>query len=423
MSTETIAPPAAPAAPSPAAAAPAAAPKAPNPSPKSVVPPVRPAEMAIKENISKVWGPDPSKAPAATPAAAEPATAAEPPAIAPAPEVIESTKKPDPAPAAAPVEVQHPEDKLAEPATEAAKAGWKELKAIAKTERARATALEQQIADLKKAPATASNTVEIEALRTELTTTKEQAKAAMDRLMILDLQNHPDFHKQYSAPKKAALDTAKEVIAYNGKESPELSALLAKPLKDFNAEVSALTEKMNPADASTVMQSLRQAREIHAQEQGALSKAGEVHQQLQQRSAQTQRQAFESVVGDALPKFKKMEITETMDAAAKETATKYNQSIDGLRARAEAHAFGKIDEKGTANLALKAVALEHMVEHAIPAYERALKDRNALIAAQNAELIALRGGRAPNVANADAAPAAPQNESIEAAAKRTWNRT
>lgn len=417
MSIEVATPPAAPAA--PAAAAPVA-PKAPNPSPRLPVPPVRPSDVAIKENISKVWGPDPSKTPpAAEPAKpAEAATPVEKPVIAPAPEVIEKPKA-----APEPVAQEHPEDKLPEPASESAKAGWKELKAIAKQERQRAAMLEQQIAELKKAPATAANTDELTALRQELATTKEQAKAASDRLLVLDLQNHPDFHKQFSAPKKAALDTAKEVIAYNGKEAPELNSLLTKPLKDFNAAVSEFTKDMNPADASTVMQSLRQARDIASQEQAALVKAGEVSQSLSAKTQQTQRQAFESVVGEALPNFKKIEVTDSMDADAKTAAVSYNQSIEGLRQKAEAMAFGRVDEKGVANMALKSVALDHMIQHAFPQLQRAVEARDKLINDMAAELKALRGGRAPaSVSGQPAEPAPAQGESIEAAAKRVWGR-
>src|SRR6478736_1650856 len=352
MSTEIATPPPAPSAPPPPATPPAsaaAAPKAPNPSPKSPIPPVRPSEVAIKENISKVWGPDPTKvAEPAKPAVAE--VKAEAPAIAPVPEVIEKT--------AAPAVIEHPEDKLPEPTSEAAKAGWKELKALTKTERNRAAAAEAKVKELEgkigTAPASSPDIAELDRLRGE-------HKAAMDRLLILDLQNHPDFNKQYAAPKKAALDTAKEVIGYNGKEVPELGQLLAKPLKDFNAAVSELTDKMNPADASTVMQSLRQARDIHSQEQVALTKAGEVNQQLAAKTQANQRQAFESVVSEALPNFKKMEVADTMSAEDKAAAQSYNQSIETMRQKAEGMAFGRVDEKGVANMALKSVALDHMI--------------------------------------------------------------
>lgn len=392
---------------------------APAKSPASPVPPQTGTPQAHMEAARKVFSPDPSKA--APPAAAE-STPAKPAEIAPAPDIIEAPKKPDAA-MQSPAEVQHPEDKIQPPPLKDpnAKAGWEELKAVAREQRNRAMTLESQLNELKKAPATSGNVAELESLRTELTTTKAEAKAAMDRLLVLDVSNHPDFHKQFVQPKEAAIKAAKEVISYNEKLVPDLAALLAKPQKEFNAEVSAIIDKMNPADASMVMQSLRQARDLHAQEQNALSKAGEVNQQLQQRTQQTQRQAFESVVGDALPKFKKMDITEGMDAESKSAAEKYNQSIDGLRARAEAAAFGRIDEKGTANLALKAVALEHMVEHAVPAMQRAIKARDSLISDMQAELVALRGGRAPRVDGGDTPPAmAPAGETIEQAAKRLF---
>ncbi len=398
MDTPAAPAPVAPVTPAVAPAAPAAA------SPKSPVPPG--SDAAHLAAARSVFAPDPSKTPpAAAPAA--PAAKAEPAAPA-------AKAEPAPAPAA----TDFPEDKLPEPATEAAKAGRKELKTLTKAERNRATVAEARIKELEAkqsaAPATVADTVELERLRTE-------HKSLSDRLLTLDLQNHPDFHKQYTAPKKAALDAAKEVISYNGKEPGAIDALLTKPLKDFNAAVSELTDKMNPADAMTVMQSLRQARDIAGQEQSALAKAGEVHGQLQAKAQQLQRQAFEAVSKEiALPK---MEIKPEMTADEKSAAAEYNQSVESLRSEAEKMAFGKITEHDVAKMAHNNALLGHMTRHVIPGLQRRDQAQTQLIADLSAQLKALQGGKAPPAGGGGETPApAPANESIEQAARRTWGK-
>lgn len=398
---------AAPVAPAPVTAPAASAAAA--PSPKSPVPPVG-SSAAHLAAARSVFAPDPAR----TPPAAEPKT--EPaPAAKTEPAKVEPAKATEPAKADAPAEF--PEDKLPEPATEAAKAGWKELKAMTKAERNRATIAEARIKELEAKQATsapvAADTAELERLRTE-------HKALSDRLLTLDLQNHPDFHKQYVAPKKAALETAKEVIGYNGKEAGALDALLTKPLKDFNAAVSELTDKMNPADAMTVMQSLRQARDIAGQEAAALAKAGDVHQQLQQKTAQMQRQAFEAVSKEiTLPK---MEVKPDATPEERAAADAYNQSIESLRPEAEKMAFGKITEHDVAKMAHNNALLGHMTRHVIPGLQKRDQAQTQIIADLTAQLKALQGGKAPSPSGGAPAQAAPQNESIEQMARRAWGK-
>lgn len=411
METATATPPPA------TAAAPAAAASA--PSPKSPVPPGSPA--AHMENAKKFFAPDPSKS---APVAAEGAKPVAEAAVAEAPVVLKTTAAPKAEAAAKPAEaapVDFPEDKLPEPTTEAAKAGWKELKAMTKAERNRATVAENRIKELEakqvSAPANSADTAELERLRTE-------HKSLSDRLLTLDLQNHPDFHRQYSVPKKAALDTAMEVISYNGKEAPAIEALLSKPLKDFNAGVSELTKDMNPADASTVMQSLRQARDISSKEAAALGQAGEVHKQLQQQAQHAQRTAFEAVHKETVEIFKKQEIKPEMSPEQKTMAEEYNRSIDGLRAQAESRAFGKITEREVASMAFESAQFQHMVKHAIPVLNNHIASQAEIISQLKSQLESLRGGKAPNPGGATppAGEQAPANESHEIRAKRVWGK-
>lgn len=373
------------------------------PSPKTPVPPAAGTPGAHLEAAKKVFAPDPAKAAPVEPAKAEPVKAP----VADAPLAI--VKAPD-----APAPVEFPEDKLPEPKTEEAKAGWKELKTMAKTLRNEKLALETQIAELKKAPATPDNSTEIEQLRAE-------HKKLLDEVLVTKLERHPDFVRQYSEPKKKAISTAAEVMGYQTKplDTAELPALLGKPLKDFNAAVSEITKEMNSGDAATVAMSLRQARDIHGQEQAALAQAGTVHSQLQQKAQQAQKQAFESVSADVIPNFQSRPIADTMTAEEKNEATAYNQSIAGLKGAAESIAFGKLGERDVANLAYKGAALDHMVRHALPYIQKRDAAQRQMIADLTAQVAAFKGGKAP-APGGDPVPAAPAGESIEAAAKRVW---
>lgn len=400
--------------PSPAAAAPGVRPSAPS-TPSSA----EAKAAAARTELAKTFFPkDPT--PPAPAADAKPAAVVSGDDAPPAPSII--AKKPaeakpaDAKPAdAAPVE--GPEDKLPEPKSPEAQAGWKELKAIAKEARNRAAQLERDLLEARKAAPTPNATEAAETAQL-----KNDLKAAQDRLLTLDLQSHPDFARQFVEPKKKALATATEVLGYNGKESVDPTGILGKPLKDFNAAISEFTKDMNPADAGMVMQSLRQARELHLAEQGALSNSRQVHEQLTAKAVQAQKQAFESVASEVVPSFAKREVVETMSAEEKASVLAYNQSVESLRARAESRAFGRLQEKDVATMAFKEAAFDHLLTHGVPYLESHVASQNKIIAQLTSELKALRGGKAPVVVStpADGGKGAPEKKTLQQLARETW---
>lgn len=298
----------------------------------------------------------------------------------------------------APPPAELPEDKLQIPANASPEA----VKNFAQYK----ASMKEILANERKARADAEARINVHtaanpAEQAEVARLKAEHKAALDRLAILDLQNHPDFTRQYTQPKKTALATASEVLAYNGKEGIDLAPLLGKPMKDFNAAVSEYTKDMNSADAATVAVALREARGLHAKESEALSKSGELHQQLQAKAAAEQKAAFESVSAEVIPNFMKREITAEMTPEAKASAEAYNKSIEGLRQRAESRAFGKVTERDVATMAYKEQALDHMVTHAIPMLESHISSQNAIIAELTEQLAAVKGTRSPGALAGD----------------------
>lgn len=340
--------------------------------------PTKPSMPAAKPKDAAQPAPKTETPPAKTEAKTEPAKADTPPV------------KTEAAPAAP----EWPGEKLELPANASAEAktNFASMKASMKQEwlkekNARAEA-EKQLA--VRAAAAPADTAELERLRAE-------HKAAQDRLAVFDLQSHPDFVKQFVQPKEKAMATVKEVMEYQTtpKDTGELAVLLGKPMKDFNAAVSEITKDMNSADAATVATSLREARNIHAAEQSALSKSTELRSQLQAKTAQQQKQAFEAVATEVTSSLKRIEITDGMSADEKAASASYNQRLDSLRASAEKRAFGNITEREVARMAFESEQLALMREHIVPGLERRFAAQNQVISDLTAQIESLRGTRAP----------------------------
>lgn len=245
-------------------------------------------------------------------------------------------------------------------------------------------------------------------------------KAAEDRLAILDVQSSPEFVRQFVQPKEKALATVAEVMGYQTtpKETGDLAALLGKPMKDFNAAVSEFTKDMNSADAATVAQSLREARTLHAQEQGVLAQSKDFKAKLQAKTAQQQKQAFEEVATTFTTALKRIEVTDIMDAEVKQAAVAYNQRLDGLRAAAEKRAFGPITERDVAAMAFDSEQMALMRDHVIPGLEKRFEAQNKVIADLTAQLGAVKGVRSsgPPVGDTSQTPAKQTREQMVAAA-------
>lgn len=301
--------------------------------------------------------------------------------------------------------------------------GWKALKTEA-TQKVRAAeqelaAARAQIETFRKA--TPAESQEIERLKTE-------HKAALDRLAVLDLQNHPDFTRQYVEPKKKALTEATEVLQYNGKESVDVSLLLSKNPKDFAAAVSEITKDMNQMDATTVQTSLRSAYKLSAEEKSALSKGSELQQQIQQREAMKAKQAFEETFSQFGPKDLLIEAVEIPDDATPEEKAEIetmNREFSSVKQTAESLAFGKLDEKGVARIALEASLYRAQMKGLIPRmnteYQKVVRERNQLAD----ELKSIRASKGSGQFTGDSGGRgnAPSNETPEQMATRMFSQT
>lgn len=329
-------------------------------------------------------------------APAEPAAQAEPaeplPATAEPPTVLKTDVKPVDTPAVA--SADDPIDKWNLPANASAEAvkNFADIRTEAKARKVREAAALQKVTELENQLTTYRNASPADTAATEAL--QARLKSAEDRLAVVDLRSHPDFIKQYVAPKTKALAEAKEVLDYSDVKSGDLAQLLTKPTKEFNAVVAKLTEGMNTMDATTVQTALRNAHKLQAGEADVLSRSGELHTQLQQKSAQTAKAAFEAVSKDLGPTgdfLQPLEIPEGLAPADKASAEAYNASLSGVQANAEKLAFGRVDERGVATMSYKAATLDHMISHTIPRIQAEYSKLVGIMRQQNEVIKQLRG--------------------------------
>lgn len=315
------------------------------------------------------------------------------------PTVIKTEKKEDkPAPAEAdPIDAW----KLPDNASAESVKNFGEIRAEAKARKQREQEALAKVTELESQLTTYRNANPADVAATEQL--KTQLKEAHDRLAVLDLKSHPDFVKQYVEPINGALAEAREVIAYNTKEGdpiPDLASMLSKGPKEFNAEVAKLTKDMNQVDSSIVINSLRQAHKLNAKQGDVLAKSGELATQLQQKSAQQAKAAFEEVsknLGPSNDFLQPLEIVDGLSPEDRTAAENYNASLSSVRTNAEKLAFGRIDERGVATMSYKAATLDHMIQHTIPRVQAEFK-KIAQLCADQAEVIKqLRGGSGPDL--------------------------
>lgn len=293
--------------------------------------------------------------------------------------------------------------KNASPETAKNFAAYKEkMKSIINSVRTTAAEKEKQVAKLQADFEAYKKTVPQD--DGEKVKMREELKSLSERLMVLDLKNHPDFHKQYEEPRKAAIAESQSLLADNNiKEPVDFDALLAKPRAEFSKTVSELASKMNSFDAQTFTDNMRKSRMLAENSEKALANASQMREQLSSKSAQVQRQAFEEVTGVFTKQefLKPRPIEEGMSPEDRASVEGYNSQLQGLRSNAEKYAFGKLDERGVAELAHKAAALDLMVSHTIPTLQKIFIQKNQDFATLAKEYEAIKGSRSPNASGTE----------------------
>lgn len=299
----------------------------------------------------------PAKAaePVAEPAKTAPAAPAAPAKADPLASVLKTAVKEAPAVAAEPAVIEDIDKGLQAPPDNAkSRAGWDELKKRATEERKLRLDLE---AKLK----TAGSPVD-EATKARLAELEAQNKAFSERLKVLDLKSHPEFHARYVAPSEQA-KLAMATIAKGDEVEVNLDEVLSLKGKALNKEISDVMERMTPYARVKFQASLDAYFTAQAGAEQAMSQADEALKAMKTSGGARSRASFDEVATTYRDSFLAAPVDEKAPDAS---AIEYNKALSQVAGTAEKYAFGALDDRGAADLAHKAALYEFTMSHGIP---------------------------------------------------------
>ena len=289
----------------------------------------------------------------------------------------------------------NPEDKivLTETASPKAHESFDQMRAISRGIRDQLIEKDKQLTAIKAELESAKKGV-VGPDAEEVTRLRDEHKKMSDRLMLVDLQEHPQFQREFVAPRDAALAAAQEIAGPDAK----LSGLLSLSRKDFGNAVSEIAKNLTQFDQTDFADAMRRAYQLKHQADQALSKSREVYQGLRQQTASAQKRAFSEVVDPLWAKVSEHLVTTDIPADAtpqvRSALERYNNELGQIRVNAERIATATSDPKDIATAALKAAAYDFHINMAMPRllgeYQALLNERQAL----KAQLADIRG-RAP----------------------------
>ena len=228
----------------------------------------------------------------------------------------------------------------------------------------------------------------------EITKLKAEHKSMSDRLMVVDLQDHPRFKAEFVDPQNAALAAAQEIAGPEAK----LGGLLALPRSEFGKAVSELSKNLSDFDRVDFAENMRKAYAIKQQANSALAHSREIYSGLRAKTMQAQKQAFDAVVDPIWTQVSEHLIKTDVPADAtpevRASIERYNSELESIRANAEKIATGPTDERGIATSALKAAAYDFHINRAMPRLLGEVQVLMDQLAASKKELAELRS-RAP----------------------------
>lgn len=259
-------------------------------------------------------------------------------------------------------DAKDPLDDLTEPKDEKAKAGWNELKTIAKEAREKAAALEAQLEEVK-----ASRTVDPEAHKATEARIKEletQNQQFSERLKVLDLKNHPEFQMKYELPKEAKMKALEAVVP----EGTDLKKILDLPPREFASEISTLAADMDDFSKTELYSLSRDYRALSTEAARALENVDSTSQNITENSQARTKQVFDAVSAEYVKtaKFKPQEIPPDAPDEVKARLQAYNESYANVSQEAQNLAFGQTDDVGVAKMAHEAALFRFTMKHGLP---------------------------------------------------------
>lgn len=284
--------------------------------------------------------------------------------------------------------------------------GWNTVKSALQAQKERTAQLEK---DLEAAKARASAPVLAGLSVGEIEQLKQREKEASDRLMLVDLENHPAFRAQYVEPKQSEIARANELLSAHGIKT-DVASLLQKPRSELGKAVSELVKDLPDFDRVEVADAVRKAHQLDQGAKQALGNSKELQKGLQAQTVQRQREAFArrwAPVSAALGEhIIELEIPAEATPAERASIEDYNNSLKSLRTKAEEIAFSPLGDEAIAEAAMKAAAYDFHIGKAMPRilseYEIVVNMNRQLVE----ELRAIKGRNPNHAIRGDAEAAA-----------------
>jgi hypothetical protein len=290
----------------------------------------------------------------------------------------------------------------------------------------RVAALEEQ---LKTAPVGTMTNAEVEKMKADL-------KVMSERVLLTDLQSHPDFQRQFTQPKAQAVQAAAEILASQKVEGVDVSKLLALPRAEFSKQVSEVAAELPSFDATEFSAQMRQAYALLQTEQQALVKSHETFAAIQKNQTEQGVAAFNRALASVGGEVTKLLVKVTPPAGASAELTEqinsYNAGIDGLQSKARKLALEPSSPDEVAVSAIKAAAYDFHIKQALPKILGEYQNLQRAYAELKAEHEAMKGknpnnmGFIPPMASADAMKKelenVPSDERLDFLAKKFFPR-
>jgi hypothetical protein len=366
-------------------------------------------DMSHADAISTVFADKPAAPPTTQPDATPPAPkdtkdkTPAPPAAPPADDPLKNSlhskigKKPadqKPADQKAPDAVKLPEDDLvlSDKASADTKAHFAKQKEIIKQLRGefgeKEKTYQQRLAELEK-----RGSVD---LTPELQSRDAQIKELSDRLAVFDLQNHPQFVKEFGEPKQKLLANLDTVLKNNGLTDINVAALASKPYAELAKSVNELVSKIGPFEQTAFINDMRQLYELETKSKAQLANAAELKNNLQAKTEAEHRLAFDKVGKSlgALDDFApSIEVDPNASPELKAEIEAFNKSAKGLRTEAESIMFKARSPEQIAQVSYEAALCRHLLSQGIPRMNKEFSAAVQIIEQLRTEIAALKGSR------------------------------
>lgn len=316
-------------------------------------------------------------------------------------------------------------DQLTPPKDEKAKAGWEDLKRIAREAREEAARAKSEAEQLRTKAVEPEARAAIDARVQQL---ESENKQLSDRLKVLDLKNHPDFQRQFQLPEQKALENLKKRIEGVDWEG-SIESVLALPEAQFAAQISELGSQLPEYTKTQVYALADQIRSLRAQANDALGAVDQTLDQYRAGSQQHAKAVFDQVAQEYAPgkHFAAQEVADDASPEEKASVAAYNQAFQSVRTTAENLAFGQVDESSVARMAHEAALYRFTVQHGLPRLGEVISKefaaREAKIAQLEAKLAKISSSKpAPSYGSEDNDKAVDptQMDHLEAAKLVAW---